>query len=297
MKSMKMNELLKKAEKKIVYEKANIILEVDEKGYKHVSYTTKLGDTFVAIFSSTKKEQYCMSFVEMMDLIDINYELYEEQSRIYLSPNIFWHIYKKMENGKSLLTHVGTLTKSYKVNGKHYYFPTADSYFHPIESKLQEDNKRGVYGIYFREDLIYIGSSSQGVLERWKEHAVNFRDHCPSNSMYKIEDFEEIEFRLLYSDKDINEMLPYKKSYVGSATLQFVEQLLIKAYQPRYNREGITSPFVYRLSGNKEEIEVDHVEVAKDFLLNTSIEEKDKIDRWFYEKYGENAYKSFVGDL
>ena len=291
---MTIKELLGKDEeqKKILLQKPNFKIEENEKGYKIVTYITALGDVFNVTFYSQKKGIYAPTFIEVMNIIGTNYILNSDKKLIHVQPSQFWTIYKKIEEGKNILKAVGVLGGKIKVNENFYSFPDTDYYFQKEENN--NFSTRGVYGIYFREELIYIGSSSTDVLERWTQHAQSFTTHSPQNQMYKIQDLEDIEFKLLYEDKEINEMLPIKQKVVSTGTIQFVEQLLIKTLKPRYNIQGIAEPFQYK--GNLTTgIDLDYVNMAIKFLTDKNYKDSDTILYNFCVEYGEDALIAVTG--
>ena len=291
---MTIKELLNKSEEqnKVLLQEPSFKIEENEKGYKIVSYTTAFGDVFKATFYSKKKEIYTTIFIEIMKIIGTNYSLNSSKKLIHLSPTQFWTIYKKIEEGKNILKAVGVLGGKFKVNETFYSFPNTDYYFHQEENN--NFSTRGVYGIYFREELIYIGSSSTDILERWSQHAKDFIIHSPHSQMYKIQDLDDIEFKLLYEDKEINEMLPIKQKVVSTGTIQFVEQLLIKTLKPRYNIQGVIEPFQYK-GKLTTGIDLDYVNIAIHFLTDEDYKDINTILYNFCEEYGEDALIAVTG--
>lgn len=95
-----------------------------------------------------------------MTMIQSNYELLEEQSLIYIYPETYWKIYKHsdIQYQKSFIKN-----PSYElyINEKQYYVPKPDFYI----NGQPEDS--GIYGIYYQDKLLYIGSS-KGIMSRWK---------------------------------------------------------------------------------------------------------------------------------
>lgn len=292
--NMTIQELLGKEEqRKSLLQTSDFKIEENEKGYKTVTYKTVLGDIFSATFYTKKSGIYAPVFIKIMDYICDNYILKKEKKLIFLPPTQYWTIYKKIEEGPTILRAVGILGKSFSVNGERYSFPHTDYYFHQDKNE-QKDIIRGVYGIYFRGDLIYVGSSSTDVIERWTQHANNFSAHSPISAMYKIQDLEDIEFKMLWEDKDINDMLPIPQKVVSSGTIQFVEQLLIKTFKPRYNIEGVSAPFKYKGTSTTG-IDLDYVDIAMKFLSDEDYKDIGTILYEFCEIYGEEALIAVSG--
>lgn len=291
---MTIKELLSKDEeqKKVLLQEPSFKIEENEKGYKIVTYVTALGDIFNVTFYSKKKGIYAITFIEIMNIIGTNYILNSNKKLIHLQPTQFWTIYKKIEEGKNILGAVGVLGGKIKVNENFYSFPDTNYYFQKEENN--NFSTRGVYGIYFREELIYIGSSSTDILERWTQHAKSFTVHSPQNQMYKIQDLDDIEFKLLYEDKEINEMLPIKQKVVSTGTIQFVEQLLIRTLRPRYNIQGVVEPFQYK-GKLTTGIDLDYVDIAIKFLTEEDYKDTNTILYNFCAEYGEDALIAVTG--
>lgn len=74
----------------------------------------------------------------------------------YLPPNIYWDIYKRVPSGKTLINNY-----HYQDNeGNIYALPTTDMYFNSTFASL--NGGTGVYGIYSKGELIYIGYTANG---------------------------------------------------------------------------------------------------------------------------------------
>lgn len=88
-------------------------------------------------------------------------------------------------------------------------------------------------------------------------------------------------------------MFPVKVSQVSAEMIQYTEQLLIKAYRPVFNKEGKTTPFIYRAGPRLAGIDPDYLTIVQDFLINCEKETPEDIKKWFIEKYGEYIYNQF----
>ena len=77
------------------------------------------------------------------------------------TPNIYWDIYKRIPSGKTLINNY-----HYQDNeGNIYALPTTDMYFNSTFASL--NGGTGVYGIYSKGELIYIGYTANGYEGRW----------------------------------------------------------------------------------------------------------------------------------
>ena len=284
------NELIEKPQK-IILQDPTYTCIVNAKGYLCNTYTTCKGDEIKAEFYTAKKQEYSQVFSKIWDLIKDQYTLIPETHLITLPAPLYWNIYKKQLYGKEFIKHVGILTNCLWINGVNYTFPQPEDYF---KNSSILKTVRGVYAIKKGEEIIYIGSSSTNVIDRWKEHVQCFLNRSPLNDMYSaIEDTSELNFELIYSDDDINNMFPVKVSQVSAEMIQYTEQLLIKTYRPVFNKEGKTTPFIYRAGPQLAGIDPDYLKIVQDFLINCEKETPEDIKKWFIEKYGEYIYNQF----
>ena len=284
------NELIKTPQK-IILQDPTYTCIVNAKGYLCNTYITCKGDEIKAEFYTAKKQEYSQVFSKIWDLIKDQYTLIPGTHLITLPAPLYWNIYKKQLYGKEFIKHIGILTNCLWINGVNYTFPQPEDYF-KNSSVLKA--VRGVYAIKKGEEIIYIGSSSTNVIDRWKEHVQCFLNRSPLNDMYAaIEDTSELNFELIYSDDDINNMFPVKVSQVSAEMIQYTEQLLIKTYRPVFNKEGKTTPFIYRAGPRLAGIDPDYLKIVQDFLINCEKETPEDIKKWFIEKYGEYIYNQF----
>lgn len=284
------NELIEKPQK-IILQDPTYTCIVNAKGYLCNTYITCKGDEIKAEFYTAKKQEYSQVFSKIWDLIKDQYTLIPGTHLITLPAPLYWNIYKKQLYGKEFIKHVGILTNCLWINGVNYTFPQPEDYF---KNSSILKTVRGVYAIKKGEEIIYIGSSSTNVIDRWKEHVQCFLNRSPLNDMYAaIEDTNELNFELIYSDDDINNMFPVKVSQVSAEMIQYTEQLLIKTYRPVFNKEGKTTPFIYRAGPRLAGIDPDYLKIVQDFLINCEKETPEDIKKWFIEKYGEYIYNQF----
>ena len=95
----------------------------------------------------------------------------------------------------------------------------------------------GVYGIYSKGELIYIGYTANGYEGRWDQHRQGFTRHTNQQPMYRKYDVATIEFKSLVSEEDLQEILG-TDSPIDPELFQIIEYSLIKALQPCENKEG-----------------------------------------------------------
>jgi hypothetical protein len=89
------------------------------------------------------------------------------------------------------------------INDEPYHFPNTEYYFSSEEPMIGE---RAVYGIYYGDDLLYIGSASSGIEQRWKEHHEAFKTGKGQNKMYTAGfDANQIEYRTLKTAAQLQE--------------------------------------------------------------------------------------------
>lgn len=289
------NELLDKEEdNNIILQDPTYTISINKNNnYIQGIYTTYKGDVVKVIFTSTKKETYSEVFPKYWEIIGEDYKLNLDHHLIILPPKIYWDLYKKRAYGKEFLKHTGIYSNALEVNGKRFTFPDTNYYFNGLK-----DNGgvvRGVYAIKLGEIILYIGSCSTDIIARWKQHVQCFLDRDPRNAMYtSVEDPTQLSFELLFSDEDINDMLPKKVIRVSTEMIQYTEQVLIKTYRPPFNIEGKTTPFVYRGGRSLSSIDTDYIEIIEDFLLNCKCETQEEIKCWFIKKYGEEIYNKLT---
>lgn len=83
---------------------------------------------------------------------------------LHLPPNIYWDIYKHIPSGKTLINNYHYQDSE----GNVYALPTTDMYFNSTFASL--NGGTGVYGIYSKGELIYIGYTANGYEGRWDQH-------------------------------------------------------------------------------------------------------------------------------
>lgn len=177
----------------------------------------------------------CTSKYELINVLEcwITYitSFYIDGKIIALSPEIYWELYKgSNKNFAMSQMDINYNGNWYKLAERSYYFP---------------QGKQGVYGIYYENELIYIGSSSN-YIERWREHNINFRQKkVDVSKMYGMDyDADLLEYKILAESKEF-EKIPRVKT-VDMWIMENVEKFLIEKYQPKFNIEGIEKQFEFK---------------------------------------------------
>ncbi len=228
-----------------------------------IIFKSGLGDEFKMIFSSPKREKYAAAASVMFEkIIENDYTLYPESRLVYLRPSIYWNIYKRFLYGKEIIKGTGN---QLLVNGERYHFPDTQFYFSSAKDELIGDI-RGVYGIYYDDVLLYIGSSVSGVIERWKEHDSAFRGGGPGLMYTKGFNADEIRYELLVSLDEIGKILGVESP--ARWLVEFVESICIKTMRPVYNVEGKTSDFRFKVrpEDNIDGAPLDYFKMIQGFL-------------------------------
>lgn len=94
-----------------------------------------------------------------------------------------------------------------------------------------------VYAIVLRDEVVYIGYTARPLLARLKEHWSLIQEpiSVSYDKKYEILNLhqEEVTFKLLYQ----------VTTGITEFELKNIERALIEAYQPRFNKEGVTEPY------------------------------------------------------
>lgn len=207
-------------------EKGTIIVEgiqeIEDGKKFQLKLTTALGDAVEMIFYSKKKAEYAKVAEKFWTTIITQYTLLSNRL-VYLEPKIYWTLYKRLQYGKEFLLLTGA---KMWINEQEYSFPDTKFYFTP-----QESYDKGVYGIYYKGELLYIGSASD-MLARWREHDSNFRSGSSSSPLYQIGyNPDEIEYEVLVKEEDC----PVEKPSMW--VFELIEWSYIQVLQPKWNRD------------------------------------------------------------
>lgn len=226
---------------KEIYEEEKIKIVKEEK-IVELFYYPGNKDEIKMIFKSPKRETYAQkASLFWKGLIKGEYEVLPS-GQVWLPPKIYWNIYKRVADGKNILLGVGN---QLYINGNKCSFLSPQDYFTNISTG--EKIVKGVYGIYYKEELLYIGSSvSKDVNERWLEHQENFKQRSIINQMYSyipLDEIGEIEYRLIISEDELKEKVG-EENY-SNWGIQFAEASLIIAEKPKFNVIGKEDRFIF----------------------------------------------------
>lgn len=108
-----------------------------------------------------------------------------------------------------------------------------------ISDQKAEDLDYGVYGIFQKGKIVYIGSTIRPFRERWKEHQANFKAG-KSDTLYQAVKNEDLEYKVLFSVKDFLCSRPLSRSEIEA-----IELALITQYRPIGNVAGVKTPFTF----------------------------------------------------
>lgn len=110
--------------------------------------------------------------------------------------------------------------------------------------KTDWENKRGVYGIYIEDNLVYIGSTYNSFKNRFIIHKQAIKGESTQYVHKQIKEAlnnnKKVEFKPIVIIEDL-EML--HKRTINEKELKCMELALITAIQPKYNIAGRTQPF------------------------------------------------------
>lgn len=147
------------------------------------------------------------------------------------------------------------------INNEQYIFPDTSFYFD--QASLELTGEKCVYGIKYKDEIIYINSTSQGVSNSWQEHAKAFQRKEINNSMYQLP-IEDISFVILLTSEEIQEAIG--ENYYCTWTLKFAEWCFLQAYKPRYNSIS-RNPFSFNVRPS-DNLPVSYWCMMKDWLLD-----------------------------
>ena len=86
-----------------------------------------------------------------------------------------------------------------------------------------------VYGIYIDDTLVYVGQTTQPILDRIDEHI----QRCHNKELKEALLTNHYTFKILYESHDT----------IDQATLNNIEEALITTNLPKYNKCGVTMPY------------------------------------------------------
>lgn len=236
------NPIIKQKIEQVKFKPTKITLEKQEK-YILVECKSN-GNVIKMKFNSQKRKEYAAAAIDYWFNYITAYEIVPEG--IYLPPETYWFIYKKNHIGAAYLKGTGyELT----VNGKRHTFVPTSYYF--------KDREPAVYGLYYNDELIYIGSS-RNYTHRWGEHYISFFEGSMRyNVMYKDlhDERDKIEYKVLYDSEAVIKLAENDEPSMHQ--YETVEKLCIEHYKPKYNTQGVTMEFYYQAEMKREDYKLD----------------------------------------
>lgn len=228
-------------------------------------YTTSQGDNILMIFTSPKKTLYSQAAKRAWETVITEYSILPT-GEVYLLPNAYWTIFKKIPGGREILYNTGSILF---INGRGYRFPKPTRYFDG-ESGFRE---KGIYSITYQNQLLYIGSSTT-LTERWKQHDAAFLAGVGGNQMYSQGyNADEIEYQVLESEADILQRLGLKD--VSMWVIELIESTYITILKPLWNHSGVKAPFTFQ--AQSADLPVSYWEIVQNVLLEDNIVLKEQL--------------------
>lgn len=164
---------------------------------------------------------------------------------------------------KKLMDNYSVIDYGYSIGQLNVIIKNAYDYEQKIKEQEQEKNKideeteknkyrRGIYGIYVDDELIYIGKTLRSFEQRFEEHRKSLnKEYDEVENVPKLyfllkaakDDGKEIKFKRLIDLDDIN-CRNHRK--FDNKDLCNMELGLITVLKPRGNVEGVSMPYRYR---------------------------------------------------
>lgn len=101
----------------------------------------------------------------------------------------------------------------------------------------------GIYGMYYKERLVYIGMTMRAFEDRWKEHIDNIMQGSKELKLYSYfqpKDINDIQFKILINCKDMQ-----TNSELTRRDVESMELAMINYFRPQYNLSGVSYPYQY----------------------------------------------------
>lgn len=152
------------------------------------------------------------------------------------------------------------------LTGIDYYGNNSDGFFKRRGLVVNDGTTYVVYGILLNNRIVYIGKTKRGFALRVREHKAEIKkpeyETCGYNSldtMYRALKGEDVSFVILYEGVD-------------DFDIQYMEKYLIKVINPKFNRDGRTSSYSYKIEG-EDSIDLHKcAEVLKESILKVSVD-------------------------
>lgn len=117
------------------------------------------------------------------------------------------------------------------------------------ERKLPQNRKdRGIYGIYYKDELVYIGKTNVTFEKRFAQHWEGIHQ---GQGMYLYEQLHKEDWDMIIM-KPIISLYDIKiREELSNRDIESMELALITLYKPKYNKAGVTGDYIY--SSKQEE--------------------------------------------
>lgn len=116
-----------------------------------------------------------------------------------------------------------------------------------LNKNLEWENKKGIYGIYIDDCLVYIGSTFKFFKSRFQSHKAKVKGDVDLQNIHKqikiaLEKNKNVEFKPMVVLEDLSML--HKKT-ITEKELKCMELALITALKPMYNIEGVLKPYSF----------------------------------------------------
>lgn len=176
------------------------------------------------------------SLTKIYDVLYRNYKI-----KIDKTENIVVYA-DEMLNDKKVELLQKDLTKKWNTY-RLYRLYMSESEYKEYKKELQEErlrnknNNRGIYGIYFKDELIYIGLTLRSFEERFWQHKNNLENNSEELFLYKyLRDKDYHNNLTLQPLINLNDVKSANR--LNARDIQMMELALITLYQPLCNVQG-----------------------------------------------------------
>lgn len=206
---------------------------------------TDKGDCFSRTFSPRSVNVNSITLKSIWEFIKNDYQLIsldDSIQYIYITPNIFWTIYKKIPYGRQVLTSP-TVWKDQA--GRVFNFAPTNFYFNKKAQLallgVTSEGDYGIYGIYKvnTDELIYIGQTQRDFELRWAEHkdrlnGIGNTDHMKLYSLGLTS--EDVYFKPIVTNRSISDAFGIEE--FNPIYWQLIEYSFIQFFKPIGNSEN-----------------------------------------------------------
>ena len=176
------------------------------------------------------KEYYNTHITPYAEIKQLNSKLY-----LVVQEEVYWNIFNS--NYRTIL--------SYKIkteDNKHIFNTIPTSQWLQLNSEIppfENQKEKGIYGIYYKDELIYIGNTSKSFQERFNQHLASLG----SNSQYLYTYLKELKAQP--EDLSMKPLYISNDDRVNAYGLSCIELAFIKFFQPKGNLAGRTQTYQF----------------------------------------------------